>query len=324
MNLNSLRLGAILLCLVSLPSLQACRQVAVASAPERIPQPPSEATAAGTSLLARALLAGDYNSLPAVIEELTRLSIGRPRDGRLHLTLGMAHLWALSERERSTATKASITDHAILARHYLLSARTLLPEDARIEGWSGAAQLATAALLEDERGKREGFFELEHAIGRFPEFNGFSASYSLSRMEAADPRYDAAVIRPLFDVFERCWGAGATWSERRSRLRAALGSPADAMAPKRVCFNSQRAPHNVEGFFLHFGDALAKAGRAEEAKEAWGLAQVADSYASWTHREALEERIATAQAKSRSFAAAKHGEGMMIGSRRACAACHQR
>ena len=92
-------------------------------------------------------------------------------------------------------------------------------------------------------------------------------------------------------------------------------NPGSSEGPERSCYPSPAAPHNIEGFFLHFGDALSKAGQLEDAREAWGLAAVAPSYATWAYRSDLEARIADPSAHSRTARAGQKGEGMMITSR---------
>lgn len=134
--------------------LSGCSSIAIALAPSREPEAPSEATERGERLLAEALLDGAYDRLPEVLTELTRLAIEHPRDGRLHTALGMAHLWRASEKARDPASTPRLTEHVVLSRHYLTSARALLPDDARVHGWSAGAMLATATLLDDARARR--------------------------------------------------------------------------------------------------------------------------------------------------------------------------
>lgn len=316
MNLHALLLSMLLFC-------SGCRAVAIAAAPERVAEPPSEATLEAEALLRDALRAGDFDGLPRVLDRLTSLAIAHPRDGRVHLAVGMAHLWALSERAR-TAAVAGVTDHAVLARHWLESARALSPGDARIPAWSAATQLTLAQLTDDERRRRDGFFQLKDSVAAWPEFNAFSASYTLSRLPGGTARYEAEVVQPMFRALELCFGGGDTWPERRANLERTLAQGPGANPAKRVCFNSERVPHNVEGFFMHFGDALARGGRPEDAREAWRLASASPTYAAWAFRETLEAHVAAAEARTAELAAAPDAQGMMVNSTRACTACHQR
>src|SRR4029078_13030617 len=64
----------------------------------------------------------------------------------------------------------------------------------------------------------------------------------------------------------------------------------------RVGWNSWIAPHNLEGFFLNFGDMLVKAGQPDAAVVMYGKAKRPRSYGTWRYRPVLEERIASAKA----------------------------
>lgn len=301
-----------------------CARIAVGLAPRRTAQVPTEATRRGEALMSEALLDGAYDRLPSLIEELTRLAVDNPRDGRLHTMLGMAHLWRVSERERDPHPSPRLTEHVVLARHYLASARTLLPEDARVHAWSAGTELATATLLDDQRARRRAYFDMKDSIPRYPMFNLFSASFVFSRLPATDPKYLSEVVDPMFEAVRICYGKADDWKSRRAAVAAAMANPIVTNGPERVCYPSPAAPHNIEGFFLHFGDALSKAGRLDDAREAWGLASLAPAYATWPYRSDLEARIADPAGHSRVARAGQRGEGMMITSRVSCSGCHQR
>jgi len=143
-----------------------CRTVGVALAPDRVPEPPGDSTAAGERLFSEAIAAGAYARLPEVIETLTRLAIAHPRDARLHTLLGMTHLWAVSEKDRAERPSPRLTEHVVLSRHHLASARALLPNDPRIRGWSAGSHIAAATLLDDQRARREAYFGLLRHEGR--------------------------------------------------------------------------------------------------------------------------------------------------------------
>jgi len=101
---------------------------------------------------------------------------------------------------------------------------------------------------------------------------------------------------------------------------------APSRGPARVCYNVPKAPHNFEGFFLHNGDMLVKAGDPARAKLMYANARIVPSFSSWAFRELLEERIRTADERARAFAAPdpKAWPEMMVNSRAACTGCHQR
>jgi hypothetical protein len=93
------------------------------------------------------------------------------------------------------------------------------------------------------------------------------------------------------------------------------GKPGLERGPRTSLLPKPGRTSQHRGFLLHFGDALSKAGQLEDAREAWGLAAVAPSYATWAYRSDLEARIADPSAHSRTARAGQKGEGMMITSR---------
>lgn len=303
--------------------LGGCSAIAVAVAPNRTAAAASTDTEVGTRLFQDALRQGDYEGLPDVIEELTRLAIANPLDGQIHTSLGMAHLWRVSERVRDPDPSPRLTEHVVLSRHYLRSAEDLLPDDARVHAWSAGAQLATASLLSDARAQRAGYFAMQRGIRRYPEFNLFSASFVFSRLPFDHPRYESQVVDNMFEAVRRCYGRADTWEERRETIAVAMAEQELPTDESRVCYPSPYAPHNIEGFFMHFGDALSKAGRLDDAVQAWQLANLAPGYSTWPYREQLEARINDPEAHYNVARAGSAGEGMMITSAYSCSGCHQ-
>ena len=98
------------------------------------------------------------------------------------------------------------------------------------------------------------------------------------------------------------------------------------LGPKRVCWNSWIAPHNLEGFFLSFGDMLVKTGQPETAMAMYRNARLTADDAAWPSRDLLEARIANAAANVEVFRRQDAPPGtptMMIRSGYACMGCHQ-
>jgi hypothetical protein len=88
-----------------------------------------------------------------------------------------------------------------------------------------------------------------------------------------------------------------------------------------VCANTEKAPHNFEGFILTLGDMLMKAGKAEEAVGVYERAKLAPTYTAWPYREVLEKRVQDAPETARRV---RNGEPapMVPGSTYTCMACH--
>ena len=97
---------------------------------------------------------------------------------------------------------------------------------------------------------------------------------------------------------------------------------------QRACWNSWIAPHNVEGFFLNMGDMLVKSGEWRTGVKVYELARGEPSYSRWPFRDVLEARVTNAEQNVVAFRRPESNEHsgprIMLGSRFACMACHQR
>jgi hypothetical protein len=300
-----------------------CHSIGLALAPEKTPQPATgEAASLAKSDFQATLARGDYASLDEVTERLTAAYLQAPRDPELALYVAHAHFWRVAERSREPSPRATITDHLEVAEAYFAQARALRPDDRRIDGWLGGVRLALGAIHDDERTRRRGYFDLQDGVRHFPEFNHFSKGYAMSSLGRGDARF-SEVVEDMWASIDAC----GTAPIRRDVPDYARVRPAPvATGPRRVCDNGPIAPHNFEGFFLHDGDVLVKAGRPAAAKVMYANARLSTDYGRWPYREALEERIRTADARAAAFGGPdpRAWPEMMVGSRLACTGCHQR
>ena len=309
---------------ISLLGAAGCGTVAVWMAPAKQASPQRAPQAArADELFWRTLHTGDYDGIPTALDALTAAYLADPRDAVTAAHVAWLHFWRLSERARlPSAGGAAVTDHAVLARRYFEEAVRLDPGEARYQGFYASALMAEGVIHNDQRLIRRGFFTLKDAVAAWPEFNLFTAGY----IAGLQP-HDSSRFR---DGLEAMW----------RNVDACLGEPIDRArpeysrymgletreGPKRVCWNSWIAPHNFEGFFLHFGDMLVKAGDPERAVVMYGNARLAAAYATWPYKDALERRIADAASNVAAFRRADppaDGLTMMIRSRYACVGCHQ-
>ena len=83
----------------------------------------------------------------------------------------------------------------------------------------------------------------------------------------------------------------------------------------RACYNSKIAPYNFQGFFLNFGDMLAKNDQPKLAFQAYQAAKKQKDYQTWPHKSVLEDKIINISKKKPS---------LMIESAHSCMACHQK
>jgi hypothetical protein len=252
---------------------------------------------------------------------LTAAYLRNPDDAKLALLIGHAHFWRVAERGRDPHAGPGVTDAIVLANFYFGEAYRLQPDDHRIAGWLASTQMALGSVHGDERARRRGYFMLKESVRAHPEFNNFTLGYVLSRLPAGDPRLEEAVAA-MWTNLDLCVGHKV---DRRNPDLSALGSGSIPEGPRRTCFNGPQAPHNVEGYFLAFGDLLVKTGDPELAKAVYLQARVSPSYESWPFRTLLEERVRTAEIRSARFASPNDASDApeMIGtSARSCAVCH--
>lgn len=300
-----------------------CEFLAVHSAPEKTADAsPTDLSRQAAALFWESLHAGRYDRLPEVRRLLTAAYLENPRNPDVSLLLAHAHLWTIAERRRMPEQDPGITDHALLAEKYFTEAARLNPGDRRIPGWLGGVKLALGQIHQDERLTREGYFMLHDAIRAFPEFNHFSAGYVLG----SRPRNDAKFREGLEDLWRNldlC--AGEPVDRTNPEYRQFMGRET-RQGPARVCWNSEIAPHNFEGFFLNMGDMLVKQGDPATARKVYAFARLSSAYDGWAYRPLLESRIAQAEDAARRFEQADPGQHpeIMFNSAQACTACHAR
>ena len=293
--------------------------------------PAKRASAARTPLAARAdelfwrvLHTGAYERIPEALGALKAAYVADPHDAVTAAHIGFLHIWRLSERTRLPGGGgAEITDHAALGRKYFEEAVRLDPGDARYLGFYAGLLMSEGSIHKDDKLMRRGFFTMQDAVTAWPEFNLFTAGF----VAGLQP-HDSAMFRRGLDALWRnadlCAGAPVD----RDNPDYARAMPRETReGPQRVCWSSWIAPHNFEGFFLHFGDMLVKAGEPARAVVMYGNARLSRDFASWPYRSVLEARIAEA---ARNVAVFRQQEPpaeaprMMVRSSYACMGCHQR
>lgn len=282
----------------------------------------SDAVLRADTLFWEVFHAGNYDSIPRAHEALTAAYLQSPADAVTAAHLGFLHIWKVGERARLESVPATITDEWTLARKYFHEAVQLDPHDPRTQGFLAGTTLGEASIHQDEPRLRQGYFALQDAIKAWPEFNLFTAGYVMSRQPFDSPRFLEALEWQWENlcacVDEQVDREHLDWSKYLS-LETKEG-------PKRVCWNSWIAPHNLEGFFLNMGDMLVKSGDVETAREVYANAKVIPGYETWPYRETLDQRIAQAEENVALFRETGHSPArpMMIDSAFSCTACHQK
>ena len=313
-----------LVLVVVLPTLAGCGTLAVWFAPEKTASTDRRPQAArADELFWRVLHSGDYDRIPEALTALKAAYVTDPSDAVTAAHIGWLHIWRLSERARvPNGGGPEITDHAALARKYFEEAVRLVPGEARYLGFYASAMMAEGAIHKDHRLLRKGYFTLKDAIAAWPEFNAFTGGYIAGLQPHDSSRFHDGLAL-MWEAMDACVGERVDRAtpeySRYMRLETKEG-------PKRVCWNSWIAPHNVEGFFLHFGDMLVKAGDPQRAVTMYANARLAAEYSSWPYRDVLERRITDAAVNVEAFRRPDppaSGPTMMVRSRYACVGCHQ-
>jgi len=226
-----------------------------------------------------------------------------PRDPELALHIAHLHLWRIAERSRQgEAMLPTVVDDMTLARHYFLEAKKLAPDDARIDGWIGGATLGEGAIHGDRRQLLEGYFLLRESAERYPAFNLFSFAFVLGNRPHDDPRFDEA-IDAMFRNMDITNHAPMDRSNPTIADKLEVRANESDPATKRAVGNTERAPHNVEGFFLAFGDMLVKKGDTRVARIVYENARLNPDYGKWPYRWLLEDRLENLEANVDRFRA---------------------
>lgn len=267
---------------------------------------------------------GEYDKLQNTLEVLTAAYLDNPNDPVTAAHVGWLHIWRVTESARSAQIPATVTDDVVMARKYFQEAVTLDPSDARYLGFLGASIVAEGTIHKDEKLIRQGYYTLRDSINAWPEFNLFTAGYTMSRLPADSSRFQEG-LDWQWRTLDEC---AQEKIDRQNPDYAKYRSLLTTKGQKRVCWNSWIAPHNFEGFFLNMGDMLVKSGDWQTAQKIYANAKLSADYANWKFRSVLEDRIKEAQGNVALLNAAKTSSGtaeprIMINSTFACMACHQ-
>jgi hypothetical protein len=320
-----MKMNSVFASLVTCVMLASCSYVAEKSAPKKRAATTRTAAALKADELFWATLhSGEYEKIPQALEAQTAAYLADPTDAVSAAHVGWLHIWKLSERARLSSIPATLTDDAIVSRRYFQEAVALNSEDARYFGFLASATLAEGTIHQDERLTRRGYFMMLDAIKAWPEFNLFTAGYVMSPQPADSERFKQA-LQWQWQNLDACVGETV---DRRTAEYAKYMTLETREGKKRVCWNSQIAPHNLEGFFLNMGDMLVKAGDWETARKIYGDAKLSRTYAQWRYREVLEDRIRDAPDNVAAFnapidAANRGDKRIMVATAFSCMACHR-
>ena len=230
--------------------------------------------------------AGHFDSIPQVLFKLQNAYLNNQQDWRLAAHIGFTHAWAIAEYEKGENTPL-VTDHATLANYYFKKAFDLNPKkDWRHYGFWASFLMAEGGIHNDTKDMVGGYFTMKKALRKYPEFNLFTAAYTLA--SSPRPQDREAAVDMLWKNLDKCAGERVD----RDRLDYRKYLPQKEVNGKMsTCWNTFIAPHNMEGFLLVLGDLLVKRGDLERALRVYENARYFEEYDYWAFKALNEARI---------------------------------
>lgn len=307
--MHSKKIYITIFCLILgvIPIIQGCQSYfAVALAPEKEPLIRNTALKEqAETLFWKTFYSGRYSDIKNTLIPLKAAYLENPNDPDLSLHIAHLHFWRVAERFRMGENQdPNITDDLTIAIKYFIEAKKLNPDDARIDGWLAGARLAESTIHNDEKDKRLAYYQGLESIKSYPEFNYFSMGYLFSNIEYDDTKFTDA-IDWYFKSMDLAYHTSIDRVNPDVTPYLYLEDKEDNEKLKRAVWNTSIAPHNLEGFYLNFGDFLVKNGRVEQAKIIYKNAQLVSSYSKWPFKHILEDRLLNIDTNIYSFRASQ-------------------
>ncbi len=245
------------------------------------PEPTPTATVDAAALAAAGeaaffeTLEGTANREEETISLLSTATTANPGDGRSFFLLGMMHLYRVGQNliDYDDPSPFAVAEGA-LAQAALDAAVPLSTADTRVPGFRSAATYLNGVIRKDEAMRALAIEQLRAAIILYPDFNNFSFLGAVAPVVSRDD--------PLF-------------AEALELVRLAIASGCGPLNQPEICGNEGKAPHNMQGAFLMFGDMYAKSGNAAQALVYYRFGLQLPGTNTWPFRDAMNERIATVQ-----------------------------
>lgn len=276
---------------------------------------------------------GNYDSIPSIISKLHAAYVTEPDNAKTAAHLGFIYLWNFSERFRKTPD-SSIVENIYLSNRYFKEALKLNQEDPRIFGFQSAANMCEGAVSRNFPLIIKAYFDGLRSIKKWPQFNKFALSLMESQRDTNSLMYRQA-MKYQWELIDDCSCKKLTEDSLMANpdkvLQALISELKNSndVKIKRVCWNSWIAPHNLEGFFMNFGDMLVKEGSADEARVMYKAAKLSPSYKEWPYKAALEKRLRDMDKNAKEFnqplqlLERTSDTQLFINSEMSCSGCHQ-
>lgn len=230
---------------------------------------------------------GNYDSIPQMLDKLTAAYLDNNEDYRLAAHIGFTHSWALAESGRMDQPSPRVTDHATLAVKYFDEAFVLHPDkEWRYYGFMVSMYMAEGGIHGNMQDMTEGYFKMKKAARKYPEFNLFTAAYTLAMSPRKKDR--EAAVNMLWENLDKC--AGEKVDRKNLDYRKYL-SRKTVEGKQSTCWNTWIAPHNMEGFLMILGDLLLKRRDYATALRVYENAKYFQEYKHWDYQKHLDARI---------------------------------
>ena len=171
---------------------------------------------------------------------------------------GFLHAWKFFERFRGDNLAIDIPGLEACSAEFKRANELSDMDDPVYLGFWASCEVAIAFLTQDAPRLAASEEIVGKALASWPEFNLFTIGYVLtSVLPSETPTYDLG-LEMFFINIESCFGMEV---DRGSPMLPPYNPEAAVTeGRKRTCWNSEKAPHNIEGFSMSFGDALVKKG----------------------------------------------------------------
>ena len=269
---------------------------------------------------------GDYANVDHALHLLQSAHEADPNDVRLAELTGLCGFWKVAEHGRIGLPSQATAPLAIHSLNILSNAQALDPHNVLTPAFTSTAKFELGAIQRNQPLMTQAMRELQRNTDLYPKFHGFVEGWVLTAMLHPDhPCYDGAVDA-YFATLDSCAGI------RVPRIFPKVGPIGLALVAKQAknateCYNSNYAPHNLEGTLLGLGDALLKRGDLREAKIVYKSIPNIGNYKHWPYKHVLNHRLANLKTLQRKFVVDSgctdvREPAMLYQSCISCAACH--
>ncbi|MDP8999622.1 MAG: hypothetical protein M3O46_05865 [Myxococcota bacterium] len=279
---------------------------------------PASSSPSGSSVMSaayKALIAGESDKAPALIQAVDGVVLRDPNDGRATLYSGFMRLW---DMDQGHLDPLQLLDTATTAINRFSLVRQLLPDDDRGPGILGLTRVKVGRATGNSAMVSQGLSDLDAGIAIFPAYAHFLRAQATDTAPGNSADF-AAVVSHMFAVLDAC-----------QQLPDASGVymyPAGPLDTKRrPCNDEGIVFHVFEGFFLHFGDYLLKAGwTADKVRPIYRSAMNSPTFGHWPFAPQLQQRIEQADQRAALYADSDPTNDPILfsASGQQCLGCHQ-